>query len=186
MDTAKLDELMRRASKIDAAERAKLKQQAQRVRENCAEARQRLKEAEAKMIELTPKAEHVKAYVSNFRWDRVRKGGMPTDVRDHLRELNLSMQGGLHSIREAICKIDDFREEDLAGKWRPSNNVSAIVATATHAEQMLGVLERELEFWERKLEQGFSAIAASYEAIEGKPPASNEPSRTITNVGLND
>jgi hypothetical protein len=177
---------MQRASKIDAGERRKLKQQAQAIREDCAEARQRLAVAESQIISLAPEAARVKGYVSQFRWDMVRKGGMPTDVGDHLRELNQCQHGGLHLIRETIRKIDEFSEADLAGKWRPSKDVGGIVANAGHAEQMLGALQRDLEYWGKKLEEGIR-IAGGYEAVESeRPPASNDRSRVIANIGPDD
>jgi len=68
-----LDNLMQRARQIDAGKNRELKQQAQRVRDDCAEARKRLAEAEAKILELAPDAARVKTYVQQFRWDLVRQ-----------------------------------------------------------------------------------------------------------------
>ena len=67
------DNLMQRARQIDAGKNRELKQQAQRVRDDCAEARKRLAEAEAKILELAPDAARVKTYVQQFRWDLVRQ-----------------------------------------------------------------------------------------------------------------
>jgi hypothetical protein len=181
MDTLKLDDLMRRANKIDAGERRKLEQRAKAIRDDCAEVRQRLAVAESQIISLASRAARVKAYASQFRWDLVRNDGrMAPDVYERLKQLDSSMNGGLNMIREDIRRIDEFSEADLAHKWRPSKDVGGSVATAGYAEQMVGALERDLEYWAAKLEKS-SLMAGGYEAIEGKRPE-NEPARTITNI----
>ena len=57
------------------------------MRDDCAEARKRLAEAEAQILELAPDAARVKTYVQQFRWDLVRDNGQPEDVRTHFAEL---------------------------------------------------------------------------------------------------
>jgi hypothetical protein len=182
MDTTKLDELMQRARTIDTGENRKLKQQAKAVRDDCAETRQCLKEAEAELLELAQERARVVSYVNRFPWPLVRAGGMPEDVRAHLGQLNSSMTGGLNSIREAIKKIDEFSEEDLAGKWRPSKNVGGIVANAGVAKQMIGALQRALEYWGEKLEKRLPPIAGGYEAVEGSAPVEHEELRIMSNL----
>ena len=92
------------------------------------------------------------------------------------------MTAGLNSIREEIRKIDEFSEADLAGKWRPATNIGGIVATAGHAKQMVGALERALLYWGEKLNQRLPPIAGGYEAIEGSAPAEHEELRIISNL----
>jgi hypothetical protein len=177
-----LDNLMQRARQIDAGKNRELKQQAQRVRDDCAEARKRLNEAKAKILELAPDAARVKTYVQQFRWDLVRANGQPEDVRTHFAELTRCMTAGLNSIREEIRKIDEFSEADLADKWRPATNIGGIVATAGHAKQMVGALERALLYWGEKLNQRLPPIAGGYEAIERSAPAEHEERRIISNL----
>jgi hypothetical protein len=186
MDPSKLDDLNRRASKVDASDKQKARERAKAVRDGCAETRKSLKEAEARIVELTPQANRVKTYVQRFRWDLIREYGMPEDVRNHLRELNASMTGGLNMIRETIRKIDEFSAEDIAGRWRSSNDVGSIVANAGVLEQMVGALKRDLEYWTPKLEQSLTLIDGGHEAREGTAPATggDDQIRLISNLEM--
>ena len=182
MDTRTLDDLMERASKIDLGERRKLKQAAKAVRDDCAEVRSRLAQAEAQIVALVPEVPRMNRCVKNFRWDLVRADGrMPEDVKNHLAGLNASTNGGLTLIRETIRKIDEFSEEDLAGKWRPSKDVGGIVANAGYAQEMLDALERALEYWAKRLADRLSPVTGGYEALEGERPAGSS-GNVLTNI----
>lgn len=181
-DLAKLDDLMQRANGVVHSKKQQDQREAKAIRDSYAPEIAALKRAEAAIREHLPEAKRIEGYVDKFPWHLVRERGQPAEIGELLGELRRCSSLGLNSIRGAREKIDSFGADDVHLKWRPSRDVSAVVATAGHMREVTEALKRQLEYWGKRLEEKLPPIEGHSEAIEGNaPPDGGDDITVISN-----